>query len=95
MCEPFVESKLVLWTTSNAEKTSEHDELASPVSYVSMESLFILYRADGRKRVYRRRGERFTDACVMKTDRFGGGLVMVWGGIAHGLKNPLIVVKRN
>ena len=61
----------------------------------SDESRFSLYRADGRKRVYRRRGERFTDACVMENDRFGGGSVMVWGGIAHGLKTPLIVVNGN
>ena len=61
----------------------------------SDESRFSLYRADGRKRVYRRRGERFTDACVMENDRFGGGSVMVWGGIAHGLKTPLVVVNGN
>ena len=50
------------------------------------ESRFTLYRADGRRRVYRRRGERFADACVVERDRFGGGSVMVWGGIAHGIK---------
>ena len=48
------------------------------------ESRFTLYRADGRRRVYRRRGERFADACVVERDRLGGGSVMVWGGIAHG-----------
>jgi hypothetical protein len=26
------------------------------------------------------------------SDRFGGGSVMVWGGISHGLKSPLIVI---
>jgi hypothetical protein len=50
-----------------------------------------LFRPDGRRRVYRRRGERFADACVLERDRFGGGSVMVWGGISHGLKSPLIV----
>ena len=45
------------------------------------ESRFTLYRADGRRRVYRRRGERFADVCVVERDRFRGGSVMVWGGI--------------
>ena len=31
----------------------------------------------------------------METDRFGGGSVMMWGCIAHGLKTPLIVVNGN
>ena len=56
---------------------------------------FTLYRADGRFRVYRRRGERFADACVVERDRFGGGSVMVWGGIAHGIKSQLIIVAGN
>ena len=58
----------------------------------SDESRFSLYQADGHKRVYQRQSERFTDACVMENDRFGGSSVMVWGGIAHGLKTPLTVV---
>ena len=59
------------------------------------ESRFTLIRADGRRRVYRRRGERFADACVVERDRFGGGSVMVWGGIAHGIKSQLIIVAGN
>ena len=59
------------------------------------ESRFTLYRADGRSRVYRRRGERFADACVVERDRFGGGSVMVWGGVAHGIKSQLIIVAGN
>lgn len=59
------------------------------------ESRFALFRADGRHRVYRRRGERFHDACIVEKDRFGGGSVMVWGGISHGLKTPLIVIAGN
>ena len=59
------------------------------------ESRFTLYRADGRRRVYRRRGERFADACVVEQDRFGGDSVMVWGGIAHGIKSQLIIVAGN
>jgi hypothetical protein len=59
------------------------------------ESRFTLFRPDGRRRVYRCRGERFADACVLERDRFGGGSVMVWGGISHGLKSPLIVIAGN
>ena len=59
------------------------------------ESRFTLFRADGRRRLYRRRGERFADACIFERDRYGGGSVMVWGGISHGVKSPLIVVPGN
>ena len=61
----------------------------------SDESRFSLSCADGRNRVYRRRGEQFTDTCVMENGRFSGSSVMVWDGIAHGLKKPLIVVNGN
>jgi hypothetical protein len=54
------------------------------------ESWFILFRPDGR-----RRGERFADDCVLERDRFGGGSVMAWGGISHGLNSPLIVIAGN
>ena len=55
----------------------------------SDESRYLLYRSDGRRRVYRLRNGRFTDSCVSEVDRFGGGGVMVWGGICHGCKTPL------
>ena len=54
------------------------------------ESRFPIFRADGR-----RRGERFADACVFERDRYRGGSVMVWGGILHDVKSPLIVVLGN
>ena len=52
-------------------------------------------RADGRRRLYRRREERFVDACVFERDRYGGESIMVWGGISHDVKSPLIVVPGN
>ena len=52
----------------------------------SDECRFNLSYADGRERVYRRRGERFSDACVIERDRFGGGSVLVWCGIMGGNK---------
>ena len=49
------------------------------------ESRFLLRRSDGRVRVFRRLRERFSDSCVMRHDRYGGGSVKVWAGItAHG-----------
>ena len=51
----------------------------------SYECRFNLSHADVR--VYRRRGERFIDACVIERDRFGGGSVFVWGGIMEDSLN--------
>ena len=61
----------------------------------SDESRFCLRRSDGRARVYRRRGERYADACVQEVDRFGGGSIMVWGGISFHHRSPLVIVDRN
>ena len=61
----------------------------------SDESRFNLSTADGRKRVYRRQGERFASVCIREHDRFGGGGVMVWGGIMGGQKTRLIVIQGN
>ena len=39
--------------------------------------------------------ERFADNCLIERDRFGGGSVMVWSGIAGRRKTNLIVVQGN
>jgi transposase len=41
-------------------------------------SRFTLFRPDGRRRLCRRRGERFADACVLERDRFG--VARLWSG---------------
>ena len=61
----------------------------------SDESRFNLSHHDGRIRVFRRRGERFADNCLIARDRFGVGSVMVWGGIMGRRKTNLIVVQGN
>lgn len=61
----------------------------------SDESRFNLSVADGRVRVFRRRGERFADNCLLERDRFGGGSVMVWGGIMGDRKTDLVVIPGN
>ena len=59
------------------------------------ESRFTLQKTDGRVRVYRRRGERYTDACVTEADRFRRGSVMVWGGIKMDGKLGLVIIPGN
>lgn len=61
----------------------------------SDESRFLLYRLERRQRMYRCRGERFADAFLIERDRFGGNWVMVWAGICHGHKTPLIFIEGN
>ena len=58
-------------------------------------SRFNLSHHDGRIRIFRRRGERFADDCLIERDRFGGGSVMVWDGIMGRRKTNLIVVQGN
>ena len=61
----------------------------------SDESHFCLSHGDGRIRVWRRRGERFADACVAEVDRWGGGSVMVWGAIHSRGRTELLVLNGN
>ena len=61
----------------------------------SDESRFNLSHHDGRIRDFRRRGERFADNCLIEMDRFGGGSVMVRGGIMCRRKTNLIIVQGN
>ena len=56
---------------------------------------FNLSHNDGRIRVYRRSGKRSADACVLKRNRFGGGSVMVWGGIMGNQKTDPIFIQSN
>ena len=59
----------------------------------SDESGFNHSHHDGGIRIFRRRGERFADNCLNDRDRFGGGSVIVWGGIMGRRKTNLIVVQ--
>ena len=54
-----------------------------------------MVRADGRQRVYRRRGERSAVCFVQDLFPFGGGCVMVWGGIMGQEGTPFVVINGN
>ncbi|KAI6659473.1 Transposable element Tcb2 transposase [Oopsacas minuta] len=45
----------------------------------SDESRFLLYTNDGRAYIRRMKGEEFSERCLQKTCKFGGGGIMVWG----------------
>lgn len=61
----------------------------------SDESRFSLDFADRRRRVWRRRNERNADCCIAEHDRFGGGSVMVWGGVSYDNRTGLVIVDNN
>ena len=61
----------------------------------SDESSFHLDSSDGRSRVYRQVGERYQDNCVVERRLFGGGSIMVWGGITGNARTPLVVINGN
>ena len=59
------------------------------------ESRFNLMFADGRVSVWRRDGERMDPANVIQHDRFGGGKVMVLGGISYRGKTYFVAIQGN
>lgn len=61
----------------------------------SDESRFCLSFADGRLRVWRRKGERYSPCCMQQFNRWGGASVMVWAGISGQFRTPLIIVEGN
>ena len=61
----------------------------------SDESCFNLYFNEGGMRVYRRRGERYSDVNVKEHDRYGGGSVMVWAAVTMHRRTPLQFIAGN
>ena len=64
-------------------------------SFVYGRSRFNLNFPDGRVRVWRRDGERMDPVNVIQHDCFGGGSIMVWGGISNCAKTDLVTVQGN
>ena len=56
---------------------------------------FNLSHVYGCERVNRLREEGFANVCIIERDCFGGGLVLVWGGIMGGNKTRLTVINGN
>lgn len=61
----------------------------------SDESRFCLRKLDARVKVWRRRGERYADCCIDRVTAFGGGSIMVWGGISITGKTRLVPIEGN
>lgn len=60
----------------------------------SDETRVSLFCNDRRRRVYRRSGERFQQACIEETVSYGGGSCMFWGGISTDGRTELVCVSR-
>jgi hypothetical protein len=60
----------------------------------SDESRYCQHSSDKRMRVYRRPGERYAQCNIVPTVMFGGGSVMVWGGITLEARTELVVIPR-
>ena len=63
--------------------------------WFSDESRFLLQRNDGRRRVCRRRGDRYAASCVDEAPPHGGGGVTVWGAISNTGRSQLVRVQGN
>lgn len=59
----------------------------------SDESRFCLFTHDGKRRVYRRPGERYRQACFEEKVPFGGGSIMVWAGISSESRTELVIIE--
>lgn len=51
-----------------------------------------LWKPDGRKRVYRRPGERYAACNLVQNVSFGGGSIMLWGGISWEGRTELVEI---
>lgn len=58
----------------------------------SDESRFCVNFVDGRERMWRHRGEHYRQANFTGTVSYGGGSVMVWGGICLGARTELEII---
>lgn len=59
----------------------------------SDESRFCRFSDDRRRRVYRRPGERYAQCNIVETVSYGGGSVMVWGGISLEARTELVIIQ--
>ena len=78
------------WCLEHVSWTSEWDGVLW-----TDESRFCLDFADGRVRVRRMANERYAAACISEHDRYGGGSVMMWGGIWKTGRTAAVIINGN
>ncbi|GFX72252.1 transposable element Tcb1 transposase [Trichonephila clavipes] len=61
-----------------------------PLLVFTDESRICLQHHDGRIRVWRHRGERMLNSCVMHRNTGPAPSIMVWGGIRYHSRTPLV-----
>ena len=61
--------------------------------FFSDETKINLYHSDGRQTVWRGNNERFVEANMAPQEAFGGGGLMVWGGIIRNGKSELFITR--
>ena len=76
------------WTRQNRRWTNQQWATV----FFTDESRFLLDMLDRRRRVWRRRGERYANFTIVEHDRYGGGSLMVWGGISVRSRTELLVL---
>ena len=76
------------WTRQNRRWTNQQ---WATVLFTD-ESRFLLDMLDRRRRVRRRRGERYANCAIVEHDRYGGGSLMIWGGISVRSRTELLVL---
>ncbi|KFM66508.1 Transposable element Tcb1 transposase, partial [Stegodyphus mimosarum] len=75
------------WCDERRMWTAEWNEIV-----FTDESRFCLQHHDGRIRVWRHRGERMLNSCVMHHPTGPAPGIMVWGGIGYHSRTPLVRV---
>ena len=76
------------WTRQNPRWTNQQ---WATVLFTD-ESRFLLDKLNRRPLVWRRRGERYANCAIAEHDRYGGGSLMVWGGISVRSCTELLVL---
>ncbi|MGH0141430.1 UNVERIFIED_CONTAM: hypothetical protein FKN15_012392 [Acipenser sinensis] len=78
--------------SSMGQRTSEMAVKRVVVLFTD-ECRFALDRPVGRQRVWRLCGGRYADCFIVQANQWGGGSVMMWGGISFNTRTPLVLIE--
>ena len=78
-----------------ARRNRRHTQAEWGMVLFTDEKRFSLQGNDRRTRIYRERGERFQDNCIIDRDSHGGGSVMVWAGVSLHHKTNIVFINGN